>query len=313
MTGRDSGRIVLVHHDNGEGGNHVLKSMTGYGCSERAGEDRRIRVEVRSVNQRFLDVQIKAPRTMLQVEDRIRKSIESVLARGRVTVYIEWKSASDDSPSVNVQAARELVRQLRLLGEELSVPGEIDLSVVTRFPQIFEQSSDVAGADEVWSFLEPVLSEALDGLVVMREAEGAKLGEELKGRLDAIDEIVSTLETSSVDAAAAARERLTTRIAALVDGSVPVDETRLAQEVAIAAERADFTEEVVRLRAHVSQSRECLSSTDPVGKRLNFLVQEMLREANTTGSKGGDIGVTGPVLSLKEEIEKLREQVQNVE
>ena len=105
--------------------------MTGYGCSERTGEDRRVRVEVRSVNQRFLDVQIKAPRTMLRVEDRIRKLVESMLARGRVTVYIEWKSAADESPSVNIHAARELIRQLRLLGEDLAVPGEVNLSTVT--------------------------------------------------------------------------------------------------------------------------------------------------------------------------------------
>jgi uncharacterized protein (TIGR00255 family) len=287
--------------------------MTGYGCSESAGEDRHIRVEMRSVNQRFLDVQIKAPRTMLQVEDRVRKSVESALARGRVTVYIEWKSAADESPAVNVRAARELIRQLRMLGEELSVPGEIDLSVLTRFPQVFESSADAPGADEVWSALEPVVAEAIEGLVAMREAEGSELRAELEARLDAIDAIVTTLEGSSGDASAAAKERLESRIAALMEGSTPVDETRLAQEVAIAAERADFTEEIVRLRAHVAQSRECLSSDEPVGKRLNFLVQEMLREANTTGSKGGDIGVTGPVLSLKEEIEKLREQVQNVE
>lgn len=305
--------MILVHRDFPEGGRPVLRSMTGYGCSERTGEDRRVRVEVRSVNQRFLDVQIKAPRTMLQVEDRVRKLVESVLARGRVTVYIEWKSATEESPSVNISAAHELIRQLRLLGEELSLPGEVNLSVVTRFPQIFEQGGDPAGADEVWSFLEPVLSEALGGLRAMREAEGTELGQELAGRLAAIDGIVTVLDESSAVAAEAMKERLTARISTLLDGSVPVDDTRLAQEVAIAAERADYTEEVVRLRAHASQSRECLSSDEPVGKRLNFLVQEMLREANTIGSKGGDVGVTGPVLSLKEEIEKLREQVQNVE
>jgi uncharacterized protein (TIGR00255 family) len=287
--------------------------MTGYGCSESTGEDRRVRAEVRSVNQRFLDVQIRAPRTMLQVEDRIRKLVESVLARGRVTVYIEWKSAADDTPAVNVPAAHELVRQLRKLGEELSLPGEVNLSIVTRFPQVLDQSSENPSADDVWSSLEPVMSEALQGLVEMRESEGSELGGELAGRLDAIDDVLSTLEESAGDASEAMKDRLKARIAALMDGTVPVDETRLAQEVAIAAERADFTEEVVRLRAHVSQSRECLSSDEPVGKRLNFLVQEMLREANTIGSKGGDLGVTGPVLSLKEEIEKLREQVQNVE
>jgi uncharacterized protein (TIGR00255 family) len=291
----------------------VLRSMTGYGCSERTGEDQRVRAEVRSVNQRFLDVQIKAPRTLLQVEDRVRKLVESRLARGRVTVYIEWKSASDASPAVNIDAARELVRQLRHLSEELSIPGEVTLPVVTQFPQVFEQGGDQPGADDVWAVLEPAMSEALDGLVGMRENEGAQLKSELAARLDAIESIVGEIEGLAPDASAVIKERLTSRIATLLEGVVPVDETRIAQEVALAAERSDFTEEVVRLTAHVAAARDCLSAEEPVGKMLNFLVQEMLREANTIGSKGGDVGATTQVLSLKEEIEKLREQVQNVE
>jgi uncharacterized protein (TIGR00255 family) len=287
--------------------------MTGYGCSERTGKERRVRVEMRSVNQRFLDVLIKAPRTMLQVEDRVRKLVESRLARGRVTIYLEWKSASDVAPVVNMAAARELVHQLRHLSEELSLGGEVSLPVVAQFPAIFEQGDDQPGADEVWDLLGPTVSEALNGLVAMRENEGAELSAELGARLDSIESVVSEIEGIAPDAAGVIRERLTARIESLMEGLSPVDETRVAQEVALAAERADFTEEVVRLRVHVSAARECLSADEPVGKRLNFLVQEMLREANTIGSKGGDVGATTPVLSLKEEIEKLREQVQNVE
>jgi uncharacterized protein (TIGR00255 family) len=291
----------------------VLRSMTGYGCSERTGDERRVRVETRSVNQRFLDVLIKAPRVMLQVEDRVRKLVESRLARGRVTVYVEWKSASDAAPVVNLEAARELVRQLRLLTDELSLGGEVSLPVVAQFPSVFEQGGDQPGADEVWDLLGPAVTEALDGLVAMRENEGAELATELGARLDSIQGVVSEIEKIAPGAADVIKERLTSRIESLMDGSTQVDETRLAQEVALAAERADLTEEVVRLGAHVSAARECLSDDEPVGKRLNFLVQEMLREANTIGSKGSDVGATTLVLSLKEEIEKLREQVQNVE
>ena len=291
----------------------MLRSMTGYGSSERTTDERRVRVEVRSVNQRFLDLQIKAPRTMLQVEDRIRSLVESTLSRGRVSVYVEWKSAADSSAAINIPAAHDLIKELRKLGEDLSLPGEINLSILTRFPQIFEQNGQSEGADDVWGALGPVVKESLAGLVEMREAEGARLADELKGRLLAIEGLVGTIEDVAPDASAKMKERLLGRLTSLLDGSIPVDEVRLAQEVAIASEKVDFTEEVVRLRAHISQARECFTSDEPVGKRLNFLVQEMHREANTIGSKGGDVGISGPVLSLKEEIEKLREQVQNVE
>jgi uncharacterized protein (TIGR00255 family) len=153
----------------------------------------------------------------------------------------------------------------------------------------------------------------MERLVEMRETEGSKLRDELADRLDAIESVTVKIEQVAPDASSMMRDRLTERLNSLLNGSVAVDETRIAQEVAVAAERADFTEEVVRLRAHVGHARECLDSADPVGKRLNFIVQEMHREANTVGSKGGDLGITESVLTLKEEIEKLREQVQNVE
>ncbi|MBN2564345.1 MAG: YicC family protein [Candidatus Eisenbacteria bacterium] len=291
----------------------MLRSMTGYGSSEKTDEERSVRVEIRSVNQRFLDVQIKAPRVLFQVEDRIRSLVESALSRGRVTVYVEWRSTADMTPAVNLPAARALIRQLRGLSEELSVSGEVNLDILTRFTQIFEQSTDASQAEDVWSALEPAMSEAMRRLIEMRETEGAKLSDELADRLSAIEGVTGRIEQVAPDASAMMKDRLSERLSALLSGSVPVDETRIAQEVAIAAERADFTEEVVRLRAHVGHARECLDNTEPVGKRLNFIVQEMHREANTIGSKGGDLGITESVLTLKEEIEKLREQVQNVE
>jgi uncharacterized protein (TIGR00255 family) len=291
----------------------VLRSMTGYGSSERTDEERSVRVEVRSVNQRFLDVQIKTPRVLFQVEDRIRSLIETLLSRGRVTVYVEWKTAADAVPSINLPAAHALIRQLRSLGEELSVPGDVNLDIVSRFTQIFEQDTESSEAEDVWTALEPAMSDAMQRLLEMRVTEGAKLREELVERLDAIESVTVKIEEVAPEASVMTKQKLTERLSSLLNGSVPVDETRIAQEVAIAAERADFTEEVVRLKAHVSHARECLESDEPVGKRLNFIVQEMHREANTIGSKGSDLGMTESVLTLKEEIEKLREQVQNVE
>ena len=231
-----------------------------------------------------------------------------------MTVYIVWRHESEAvAPTVNMPAARKLIRELRELASELDVPGEIDVGVLSRFPQVFESGSETPGADELWRTTGPVVDEAVRQLVAMREEEGRQMLGDLAGRIDAIDGAVGEVESSAPEVTRALKERVGEKIRSLVDATVPVDDVRLAQEVAIAAERADFTEEVVRLKAHVAQVRQCFESDAPVGKRLNFLVQEMHREANTIGSKTADLGVSQSVLFLKEEIEKVREQVQNIE
>jgi uncharacterized protein (TIGR00255 family) len=288
--------------------------MTGYGSSERTGGGLRVRVEIRSVNQRFLDLQIKGPRQFLQIEDRIRRSVEADLARGRVTVYIESRDESEAAaPTVNAPAAKKLIEDLRELASDLDLPGEVDVGVLSRFPQVFDTGGATSSADRLWQVTGPVVEEAVRGLVTMREEEGRQILADLTRRVDAIDAAVGEIESSAPEVTLALKERVSEKIRALVDATVPVDDVRLAQEVAIAAERADYTEEVVRLKAHVAQVRQCFESGGPVGKRLNFLVQEMHREANTIGSKTADLGVSESVLLLKEEIEKVREQVQNVE
>jgi len=292
----------------------VLRSMTGYGSSERTDGGLRVRVEIRSVNQRFLDLQIKGPRQFLQIEDRIRKSVEAALGRGRVTVYIESRDESEAAaPTVNLPVARKLMRDLRELASELGMPGDVDVGVLSRFPQVLDAGAETPSADALWRTTGPVVDEAVRGLVAMREQEGREILADLAGRIDEIDRAVGEIESTAPGVTRALKERVNEKIRSLVDATVPVDDARLAQEVAIAAERADYTEEVVRLKAHVAQARQCFESDAPVGKRLNFLVQEMHREANTIGSKTADLGVSESVLFLKEEIEKVREQIQNVE
>ncbi|MFH1502602.1 MAG: YicC/YloC family endoribonuclease [Candidatus Eisenbacteria bacterium] len=291
----------------------MLRSMTGYGGAEGADGGRSVRIDVRSVNQRFLDIQVKAPRLLLPVEDRIRKAVEARLARGRVTVFVDWRDSGGTALVLNASAARGLVRDLRALGDDLSLKGDLDLSALAAFPQIFESAEERPGADELWSFVSPVLSRALDDLVSMREAEGSALRTELERLLNAISAIVSSVEEAAPVITKALKARVLAKITDLLDGVVPVDDARITQEAAMAAERADFTEEVVRLKAHESQARESIESDAPSGKRLNFLVQEMHREANTIGSKTADTEVSGAIIALKEEIEKFREQVQNVE
>jgi len=291
----------------------LLRSMTGYGGSERADGSRSVRVEVRSVNQRFLDVQVKFPRQLLPVEDRIRKATEARLSRGKVSVYIDWRESGESSVALNAGAARALVENLRELGRELAIEGDVDLATLASFPQILEPQNGGRDADELWSLVEPALAEALDGLVTMREAEGAELESELRKRLDAIARIVESIEGKAAGVVVALKERVETKMRELLEGVATIDESRIAQEAASAAERADFTEEMVRLRAHEAQAREALERTEATGKRLNFLVQEMHREANTMGSKTTDTEISVAVVELKEEIEKFREQVQNVE
>ncbi len=291
----------------------MLRSMTGYGGSERTDGERRIRIDVRSVNQRFLDLQVKAPRLLLPVEGRIRKAVESRLARGRVTVFIDWRDAGETAVALNLVAARKLVSDLRKLGNDLAIPGDVDLRSLSAFPQIFDQEGESHEADELWAALEPAVAEALDRLVAMREAEGRELHADLDSRLAAIRSIVGSVEESAPRVTEVLREKVLSRLRALVDGAVSIDETRIAQEAAVAAERADFAEEIVRLKAHVAQACESLTSDDPSGKRLNFLAQEMHREANTIGSKTADADISVTVVTLKEEIERFREQVQNVE
>ena len=292
----------------------MLRSMTGYGSAERTMDGRRVRAEVRSVNQRFLDIQVKAPRLFLRIEDRIRRYLESRLHRGRVTVYMEWREEGESAaPGINRAAASMLVGELRELAGELDLPGEIDLAVLTRFPQLFEQADDDPEADRLWDVVAPVLEEAADGLLAMREEEGRQLVAEFEERLEIVGALVAGIEEAAPRAATALKEKMSERVHAFMGDGIEVDQARLAQELASAAERADFTEEIVRLRAHIEQTKAIVASDGAAGKRLNFLVQEMHREANTIGSKNIDLDIAALDLSLKEEIEKLREQVQNVE
>jgi len=292
----------------------VLRSMTGYGSAERTVDGRCVRAEVRSVNQRFLDIQVKAPRLFLRIEDRIRRYLESHLQRGRVTVYMEWREEGESAaPAINRAAALALVNELRGLAGELGLSDDIDMAMLTRFPQLFEQADDDLEADRLWDVVAPVLEEAVDGLVAMREEEGRQLAAEFEERLELVGTLVAGIEEAAPRAAAALKEKMTERVNAFMGDGVEVDQARLAQELASAAERSDFTEEIVRLRAHVEHTKTTIAEDGASGKRLNFLVQEMHREANTIGSKNIDLDVAALDLSLKEEIEKLREQVQNVE
>ncbi len=295
----------------------MIRSMTGYGEAERDTGAGRLRVEIRTVNHRFLNTQVRTPPGLDRMENEITSWLRPALARGhaRVTITLERAAGTLPPLEVDLARARQVHEALEQVRRELGLTSPVDLGLVTRFGDIFRTPEEAEeGVREVPAdLLRDAVDEALRGVVAMREAEGARLREDLEGRLEAMVGLVARVEERAPERLTAERDRLREAIRVLSEG-VGVDEDRLAREVAHLAERWDIAEETVRFRAHVEAFREALASDgDQVGKRLGFLVQELNREANTIGSKANDAVISHLALSLKEEIERVREQLENVE
>ena len=295
----------------------MIRSMTGYGEAERDTEAGRLRVEIRTVNHRFLNGQIKTPHGMDRYESEILQWIRPFLARGhaRVTVTLERPGGGAPPVEVDVERARQYQQALNRLRDELGIQGPVDLPLLARFGEIFRAPDPEATTrPEVPSeLLQSAVEEAARGVVSMREAEGGRLQADLQERLAALDALLDQVAARAPVRLIAERDRLREAIRILSEG-VGVDEDRLAREVAHMAERWDVAEEIVRFRAHNEAFGEAMAGTgEPAGKRLGFLVQEMNREANTIGSKANDAVLSHLALSLKEEVERVREQLENIE
>jgi uncharacterized protein (TIGR00255 family) len=296
----------------------VIQSMTGFGSATFQASDSGFEVEVRSVNHRHLDARVRLPRNFSSLESDLRARIQARFDRGKIDCSVIAPEASTPEPRLEVdrEAAREYLRAAREISSQEQLDGEVGVAQllglpgVTRFvePKVsLEALGDAAGA---------ALEKALDGLAAMRAAEGAALERDLKERLDRVGELADALEARAGLVQEAVRERLHRRVRQLGAETGLVDETRLHQEVTLAADRLDVTEEIVRLRSHVEQFRQAIESAGPgapVGRRLEFLLQELSREANTIGSKGADAPIAHLIVDLKTELERVREQVQNVE
>lgn len=296
----------------------MIRSMTGYGDAERDTPAGGLRLEVKTVNHRFLNTSIKTPHGMDRLESVIVSALKEGLSRGHVSASLSIDRSAvegEDEPRVDVERAREYHRALRHLAKELSLPGQADLSMLTRFGDIFRAPDRRDELPEVDPGVVTELTRhAVAGVVALREAEGARLRTDMQGRLDAMSAELDTVEARAPARLRAERDRLRAAVRELTE-QAEVDEDRLAREVAYLAERWDIHEELVRFRSHIELFAEALDSdsTEPVGKRLGFLVQEMHREANTIGSKANDAAISHAAVALKEEIERLREQVENVE
>lgn len=292
-----------------------MKSMTGYGSGSADGPTFSLSVDLKTVNNRFLDVHLRLSGELASLEPLIKRQIGTRLSRGRVDVNINFEKTAQTAYEINRPLIAGYVNALRKMQDEFSIGGELDINVIARLPGALQPSREGLTPD-VAAAIEQALSEALDQLEKMRAQEGETLRQEMADRLDRIETLVPTIENAAAGLVEAYRARLQKRIGELLSRNgqlVEIDPARLAQEVAYLSDRSDVSEEMVRLRSHLTQFRDALNSPAETGKMLDFLLQELNREANTTLSKSTDLVIKEAALAIKAEVEKIREQVQNVE
>jgi uncharacterized protein (TIGR00255 family) len=291
----------------------MIKSMTGYGRGEWQGEGRKIEVEIKSVNHRYCDILLRLPRRLSSLETLVRSLIRQRISRGRIEVFTQVDdSLAEQRLELDLNLAKDYHLALKTLQENLGIPGEVRLETLVAFKEIFSRKEAETNLEKEWTAVRPALEAALDALEAMRLDEGLKLKEDFWGRLETIAKMLQEIEGKAPLALRACYDRLAQRVRELNEGA-GIDEARLAQEVAFLAERSDITEELVRIRSHLHQFREMLNSFEPAGRKLEFLLQEINREANTIASKANDAGIAQLSVGIKSELEKMREQVQNVE
>lgn len=291
----------------------MLKSMTGYGKGTASGEDFSVTVDLRSVNNRNLDIHWRAPQDLAPLEVALKKQVQAAVSRGRIDVNITYSQTGSAVYELNRPLIRGYLDALKTIRDEFGLEGEPDLATVARLPNVLLAPTNSGNLSEAAiQGVESALTHALTALVAMRAVEGHELQKELLSRVERIQSYVAVIEADSSGIVEAYREKLRSRITELLDKSA-VDETRLAQEVAYLAERSDITEEITRLKSHLVQLRELIAGDGEIGKKLDFLLQETNREANTILSKSAELSICDAAIEIKTEVEKLREQAQNVE
>ncbi|MBX9135853.1 MULTISPECIES: YicC/YloC family endoribonuclease [unclassified Clostridium] len=293
----------------------MIRSMTSFGrSSSEEGKKRFFTVEMKSVNSRYLDVNIRMPKTLISLEEEIRKMISNSLNRGKVDVFINLKNYNDGSgvPKVDINLAKGYFDCLKEIEEKLGIKNDVSVMQIARFPEVITVVEEEDKIEEIWEEIKPLIKDCLDMMVAMREVEGNKLKEDILSKISVIEQLVSKVEEFADTIPKAFKVKLEERLKELL-GNVDIDENRVAMEVCMLADKATIDEEIIRLRSHINQVRETLNLNEPVGRKLDFIVQEMNRETNTIGSKSSDIQMTNIVIDIKNILEKIREQVQNIE
>ena len=292
----------------------MIKSMTGYGRAQGSFSGGEIAVEIKSVNNRYLDCGVKLPRVYAFAEDSIKSLVQKTISRGKVDVFININAAGADNVqiSVNRPVVEGYLSAMKQIAADYDVRDDISVSTLTRMGDVFLVEKREEDETEVQEALLSVVSEALAAFDAMRTREGEALKNDLLGKADDILLLVSKVEERSPVTVAAYRERLTAKMREVLENTA-IDEARIVQEAAIYADKVAVDEETVRLRSHVAQLRQMLTDGGVIGRKLDFLMQEMNREANTIGSKGSDVEQARNVVDIKSELEKIREQIQNIE
>lgn len=292
----------------------MIKSMTGYGSAKGQAAGLVISVELKSVNNRYLDTSVRLPRSFLFAEEAVKSAVQSHISRGKVDVYITVdSSASDDmTVKVNEPLLRGYINAVRHISEEYSLPNELTALEVSRFPDVLSVEKRDLDAEEISAAVTRITETALADFDAMRLREGEKLRDDVLSRLRTIDALVATVEREAPKTVAEYRARLEQRMAEVL-GTAGIDENRILAEAAIFADHIAVDEETVRLRSHMSQLTGMINGNSPTGRKIDFLIQEFNREANTIGSKCQSSDIAHTVVDLKSEIEKIREQIQNIE
>lgn len=291
-----------------------MKSMTGYGKGQTAHNGRQVTIEVKAVNHRFLDLNLKLPKGFLFLDDLIRKTLSKVISRGHLDVYVTYDNQSEDKGSYicNNQLGKDFYFLGELLSREIGIENDLTISSIMKAPDVLERVMPEENEEELKNLVVLSLASALTSLEEMRIAEGDEIKKDLALKLDILKKMRDKIESLSPKVTVDYKEKLTARISEYL--AMPeLDEQRIATEVALFADRSAIDEELTRLKSHFKQFDDLLVSEDPVGRKLDFLLQEINRETNTIGSKANFIEITNLVLKMKNEIEKIREQVQNIE
>lgn len=291
----------------------MIKSMTGFGRGKYEKEGRNYTIEIKSVNHKYSDISIRMPRFLNGFEDKMRKRIANCISRGKMDVFVNFENYSSEGNSIhfNTELAKEYVKGLQELAKETQISYDVNLMDIAKMPEILKLKED-ENEELIGNELMIALDEALKNFAQMREAEGQKLVEDMAKRIQWIEQKVLEIEQFSSTLVEEYIKKLETRVKELMDTKV-VDENRLAQEIVIFSDKSSIEEELTRLKSHINQFEHFLKQSSPIGKKFDFLIQEMNREVNTIGSKANCLEITNRVIELKTEIENIREQVQNVE
>ena len=292
----------------------MIKSMTGYGKSEQTIDSLNVTVEIKSVNHRYFEFSARVPREYGFLEEKLKKYCNSLITRGKVECYVSVEDLEEREMEVNVNKtlAAGYVKALKELSERFGLKDDISAVTLSRYPDVITLHKASEDEERIWDAVKTVAETAVSKFIEMRETEGSKLRGDILSRADYIIECVEFIEGRSPETVREYNEKLKQRMKELL-GDASVDEQRLLNEAAIYADKIAVDEETVRLRSHISQLRDFMNSNEAIGRKLDFLVQEINREANTIGSKAQDVDIAKKVIAIKAEVEKIREQVQNIE